>query len=55
MDVFSNYGDLTGAWRLGNFKRDAFESTVGAFESDAAPAFEAAFHTPAVELARRFG
>jgi len=54
-DVFSNYGDLTPGWRLGNLHRDGLTAVLSAFEADAPLALHAAFHMPDIDLARRFG
>jgi hypothetical protein len=54
-DVFSNYGDLTPGWRLANLKRDGLTAAFAAFETNAPPAFQAAFHVPDIDLAQRFG
>ena len=55
LDVYTNFGDLSPGWRLGNFRRDGLDGVFAAFESDAPPAYEAAFHVPDDELATRFG
>lgn len=55
IDVFSNYGDLTRGWRLGNFGRDPLSGILDKFEGARTPALHAAFDVPTLELARRFG
>ena len=54
-DVFSNYGELTPAWRLGNLMRNRVSAVVDAFETAATPGLRGAFHVPDAELAERFG
>jgi MoaA/NifB/PqqE/SkfB family radical SAM enzyme len=55
LEVFSNYGDLTPAWRLGNFREDSLDQILASFEEERPPAMRAAFHVPDAELAERFG
>jgi hypothetical protein len=55
LDVFANFGDLTPGWRLGSFAANTPDEIIAAFESDAPPAYQAAFHTPDMTLAERFG
>ena len=55
LDVFSNFGDMSPAWRLGNLCAGRLDSILAAFENDAPPGFRAAFHAPDAGLARRFG
>ncbi|KKL90445.1 hypothetical protein LCGC14_1904600 [marine sediment metagenome] len=54
-DVFSNYGELDGYWRLGNFKTDGVAAMMAKFEADCPAGLQAAFHAPRAELAKRFG
>jgi len=53
-DVFSNYGEVTPAWRLGNLMRHRLGAILETFETDATPGLWASFHVPDAELAERF-
>lgn len=55
LDVYSNLGPVSPAWRLGNLKTDGLTAIVDVFEKDRTPGLQAAFRTPVSELAVRFG
>ncbi|HOX37876.1 MAG TPA: radical SAM protein [Candidatus Brocadiia bacterium] len=54
-DVFSNYGDMTDGWKLGNFQRDDLDAILAAFESDRPTAMRVMADITDAELASRFG
>jgi hypothetical protein len=55
LDVYSNYGELTPWWRLGNLRRHSVGTMLRTFEEDAVPGLWASHHVPLEELAGRFG
>jgi len=55
LDMFSNHGDLTPAWKLGNFERDGLDAILDAFENDRTPGARASLQSDDRELAERFG
>jgi hypothetical protein len=55
LDVFSNYGDLTPPWRLGNMQRDGWDNILRSFEEERPPALWTTLQAADAELARRFG
>ncbi|HUT74823.1 MAG TPA: hypothetical protein VM221_08315 [Armatimonadota bacterium] len=54
-DVYSNLGELTPAWRLGNLKTDGVAAVIDTLENNSTPALRAYFRVPVSELARRYG
>jgi len=54
-DVYSNLGELSPPWRLGNLKTDSLAAIVDALDNDRPPGLHAMFRVPVSELARRFG
>ena len=54
-DVYSNIGELTPWWRLGNMSRDAPGTIVANLEEDRVPGLWAMVHVPVSELARKYG
>jgi hypothetical protein len=55
LDVYSNYGDLTDPWRLGNIERDSVTDILDTFTNDRSPGMQASFHVSQKELAKRYG
>jgi hypothetical protein len=60
LDVYSNLGEPTPSWRLGNLRSCAphaggLDAILSRFERDDAPGLQAMFHVPVSELARSYG
>ena len=55
LDLYPYMCEITPAYRLGNLKRDELAHCLEVFETDRTPGFQAMFHVPVSELARRFG
>jgi hypothetical protein len=55
LDVYSNLGEPTPAWRLGNLRAEGLDVVMGRFERDAVPGLQAMFHVPVAELAAAYG
>ncbi len=55
LDVFPNYDELSGGWRLGNFRKDGLDSIIEAFQKELPRALWAHFNVRVSELAERFG
>jgi hypothetical protein len=56
LDLFTNWGgEVSRAWRLGNFRKDALDACLVAFERDAPPGLHAWLHVADAHLAGRFG
>ena len=54
-DIFANVGTLEPWYRLGNLKRDSFESIIRKFEDDSVLGLNVQFHESPVRLAEHFG
>ena len=55
LDVYTNNAaEIAPAWRLGNFRNDGLDAILHTFEQDATPGLAAAFHTPFLDLGRRW-
>ncbi len=55
LDVYTNYAaEIAPAWRLGNFRSDSLDTIMPIFEQNATPGLAAAFHTPYLDLGRRW-
>lgn len=55
LDVSSNLGEPTPAWRLGSLHGDGLDAVLGRFEGDEVPGLWAMFHVPVCELAAAYG
>jgi hypothetical protein len=55
LDLYSNLGEPTPAWRLGNLRTDGLNVCLGRFERDEVPGLRAMFHVPVSDLAARYG
>jgi hypothetical protein len=55
LDVYSNLGEPTPAWRLGNLPADGLDAILGRFERDEAPGLQTMFHLPVSKLAATYG
>jgi hypothetical protein len=55
LDVYSNLGEPTPAWRLGNLEADGLDVLMDRFERDAVPGLQALFCVPVSELAAAYG
>jgi hypothetical protein len=55
LDVFSNIGELTPWWRLGNLRTDSIDNIMRRFENDETPGMYAHFHVPVSTLAEEYG
>ena len=55
LDVYSNLGEPTPAWRLGNLRAERLDVILGRFERDEVPGLQAMFHVPVSELAAAYG
>jgi len=55
LDVYSNLGEPTAAWRLGNLRADGLDVILGRYERDEAPGLQAMYHVPVSELAAAYG
>jgi hypothetical protein len=55
LDVYSNIGEPSPAWRLGNLGTDGLDALLGRFERDEVPGLQAMFHVPVSELAQTYG
>lgn len=54
-NVYSNVGEETAWWCLGNLRDDGLDEIMGRFEADATPGMQAHFQVPVCELTERFG
>ncbi len=54
-DVYSNLGEMSPPWRLGNLQIDSITDIIRRLETDFPPAFRPAFGVPTPELARAWG
>jgi hypothetical protein len=55
LDVYSNLGEPTPAWRLGNLQAQPLADILDRYEHDAVPGLQAMFHVPISELAAAYG
>jgi hypothetical protein len=54
-DVFSNIGELTPWWRLGNLRRDGLGAIIANLEENRTPGLWAMYHLSVAELAEQYG
>ncbi len=54
-DVFTNFGDLTPYWKLGNLRRNSLDSIINRFESNSIIGLWVTYSKSTVELAKNFG
>ena len=54
-DVFSNIGEHTQWWKLGNLKKDSLDSIVDKLVNNKVPGLHVIYNVPATEMAKRFG
>jgi hypothetical protein len=55
LDVYSNLGEPTPAWRLGALREEPVGAILDRFERDEPPGLEAMFHVPVSALAAAYG
>jgi hypothetical protein len=55
LDLYSNLGEPTPAWRLGNLRTDSLDACMDRYERDEPPGLQAMFHVSVSDLAARFG
>jgi hypothetical protein len=55
LDVFSNLGEPTPWWRLGNLRLEGVDGIMRCFEHDRVPGLHVNFHVPVSELAQTYG
>jgi hypothetical protein len=55
LDVYSNLGEPSPAWRLGSLRDESLDDILGRFERDEAPGLQAMFHVPVSELGVAYG
>jgi len=55
LGVFSNLGEMTPGWKLGNLKRDGISKIIQRYERDSLSGLHGMFHVPVRELAQEYG